>query len=336
MYNIGRRCKPPASLEKRKQPKDGRKRIGEDMGIHTLLIDYIRCWLEDTKKLQVKPATYDRLVTSIEALESFEIARMPIGSITPFDCEQYVDEVTNSGYALTTIKKQMLIVSAPLTYAFEHHLIPFNPSACMKPPSKANVQKAKKQIVAYTKPEQERLVRVFAQGAYEACDALWLMLETGLRPGEMLALEKDDIHVERKRLHVHATMVNLANRKRSFIQEGAKTETSNRVVPLSPIAISICERIMKNRKEHPFTNKVGSRLSYESMRYQCKQICSDAGVSYHGLHVWRHTFATNQYYKGTDVKILSKILGHSEVFVTYSIYVHLYGDGFEDMLNAVS
>lgn len=54
-------------------------------------------------------------------------------------------------------------------------------------------------------------------------------------------------------------------------------------------------------------------------------------VDYRGERVFRHTFATNRYYKGMDIKILSKVLGHADVNITYNIYVHLYGDGFEKM-----
>ena len=36
-----------------------------------------------------------------------------------------------------------------------------------------------------------------------------------------------------------------------------------------------------------------------------------------------------------DVKILSKLLGHADVNITYNIYVHLYGDGFEEMYSAL-
>lgn len=301
------------------------------------LEEYIRHWLTGVKKLHVKASTYDRLVTSLDALRDYSIASKKVAEILPEDCEAYVREVTSSGYALTTIKKQMLIVSAPLAYAYEHRQIPFNPAACMKPPSKAHVQKAKKQIVAYDKEQQKRLVSVFEKREYVACNALWLMMETGLRPGEVLALSKEDISIDNRRMNIHATMVNLANQKAAYVQEGAKTETSNRPVPLSPKAIEILRPLLANNKQDfLFRNRDGGRLSYESMRYQCQQICRQAHVPYYGLHVWRHTFATNQYYKGTNVKILSKILGHSETSVTYNIYIHLYGDGFDDMLNAVS
>ena len=47
--------------------------------------------------------------------------------------------------------------------------------------------------------------------------------------------------------------------------------------------------------------------------------------------MFRHTFAANCYHKGIDVKILFRLLGHADVNITYSIYVHLYGDGFEEM-----
>ena len=58
-------------------------------------------------------------------------------------------------------------------------------------------------------------------------------------------------------------------------------------------------------------------------------------VPYTEVHVFRHTFATNYYHKGVDVKILSRLLGHADVNITYNIYVHLYGDGFDEMYSAL-
>ena len=42
-----------------------------------------------------------------------------------------------------------------------------------------------------------------------------------------------------------------------------------------------------------------------------------------------------RYHKGIDVKILSKLLGHADVNITYNVYVHLYGDGFDEMYAAI-
>lgn len=41
------------------------------------------------------------------------------------------------------------------------------------------------------------------------------------------------------------------------------------------------------------------------------------------------------YHKGIDVKILSRLLGHADVNITYNLYIHLYGDGFDEMYEAL-
>ncbi len=89
------------------------------------------------------------------------------------------------------------------------------------------------------------------------------------------------------------------------------------------------------RERMGFVNDDGQRLSYEALRYQTQCLCKAAGVPYRGEHVFRHTFATNCYHKWVDVKILSRLLGHADVNITYNIYVHLYGDGFDEMYSAL-
>ena len=77
------------------------------------------------------------------------------------------------------------------------------------------------------------------------------------------------------------------------------------------------------------------RFAYEAFRFQTRKLCEEAKVEYRGEHVFRHTFATNCYYKGVDVKILSRLLGHADVNITYNIYIHLYGDGFDELYAAL-
>ena len=87
--------------------------------------------------------------------------------------------------------------------------------------------------------------------------------------------------------------------------------------------------------EWVFWNDDGQRLTYEALRFQTQCLCKAAGVPYRGEHVFRHTFATNCYHKRVDVRILSRLMGHADVDITYNIYVHLYGDGFDEMYSAL-
>ena len=95
---------------------------------------------------------------------------------------------------------------------------------------------------------------------------------------------------------------------------------------------------LKERKQYTLEIQLTlytSIQAYEALRWKTKCACRDAGVQYRGEHVFRHTFATNCYYKGMDIKILSRLLGHADVNITYNIYVHLYGDGFDEMYEAL-
>ena len=301
------------------------------------LAAYIDEWLNTYKAYTVKQSTYDRLLTSVRALEGFSIASMPINEITSIHIQKYVNELAGSGYGLSTIKKQMRIVTAPLKQAAALHQIPANPAVEIRLPVRSNLQKEERAAQAYSPDEQEALARVLDTQARPGYAAISLMIETGMRVGEVLALRWRDIQIQRKRLHVRATVVRLANKKQSFVQDSAKSEASNRTIPLTPKAVSLLERLARDREsEWVFTNTDGERLSYEALRYQTQCACEAAGIEYRGEHVFRHTFATNCYYRGVDIKILSKLLGHADVNITYNIYVSLYGDGFDEMYAALT
>ena len=301
------------------------------------LANYIDEWLNTYMSYAVKQSTYDRLLTSARALEGFSIASMPIAEITSVHIQRYVNELAGSGYGLSTIKKQMRIVTAPLKQAAALHEIPANPAVGIKLPARCNVRKVERAAEAYSPEEQAALACELQTYVRPGYAAIALMMATGLRVGEALALRWKDVQLTRKRLMVRATVVRLANKKQSFVQEGAKSESSNRVIPLTPQAVSLLESLTETRRgEWVFTNTDGQRLSYEALRYQTQQACKAAGVEYRGEHVFRHTFATNCYYNGVDVKILSRLLGHADVNITYNIYVHLYGDGFDEMYAALT
>ena len=300
------------------------------------LTSYIAEWLATFKETTVKQSTYDRFLTSVKALEGFTIASMPIGEITCIDIQQYVNDLTKRGYGLSTIKKQMRIVTAPLKQASALHIIPADPGIGIRLPSRYNVSKPERLIEAYTAQEQTALLNVLSSGRRTGYFAIALMIETGLRVGEVLALRWRDVQLARRRIHVRNTVVRLANKKQSFVQDSVKSESSRRTIPLTPEAISILEQQYARRTgEWVFTNDDGERLSYEALRYQTRKACDEAGIEFRGEHVFRHTFATNCYHKGIDVKILSRLLGHADVNITYNLYIHLYGDGFDEMYEAL-
>lgn len=305
------------------------------------LYQYISLWLNLFKKNEVKPGTLERLMQSNESLNRYDIANEKLTDVTPLDIQFYINQITEDGYSFSTIKKQLELIRASLRKAVSLKLISDNPAEEIGMPSKEVVKKPK-EVLAYTEKEQKKLqsyIEAHADDNAVLCVAF--MIETGLRSGEAMALMWRDVDIERHRCSVHSTIVNPHIPSKAYVQDSPKTDASIRTIPLNIRATMILKTI-KRRATSEFIfgeaecgyNK-GNRLEYPTLIRAVKKMCAETGVPYRGAHVFRHTFATNCYYKGVDVKILSKLLGHSDVKVTYNTYINLYGDGFDDMYAAV-
>lgn len=294
-------------------------------------------WMVKYKKNSIKPSTYDRLLTSFKLMKEYPIAYVYLDVLCGDDIQEYINKLVKDGYALTTVKKQFNLLTGYLKYANSNGIISKPIYNGVKLPSASSVLKPKKEICAYDDRQQVLLKRVLQTHSRPGYDVALFMLESGVRVGEALALNWSDINWSRKSIRINKTFVRLGNGKRQFIQDGAKSFTSNRTIPLSTDAYALLKSMYEKETnlEDPegliFHDKDGHALTYETMRYHISLACAEAKVPYLGQHVFRHTFATNCYERGCDVKILSKLLGHSDVTITYNIYIHLFGDALEEM-----
>lgn len=300
----------------------------------------VKEWLKSYKKQTVKPATYDRMMISLKLMSKYAISFIKIEDISSDSLQQYVNTLQNDGYAKTTIRKQYVLLAAFLKYCHSQNIISSPIYMSIMIPKESNVIKHKKQIETYSFEEQTRLKQILRSYNHISYVVAILMLEAGLRVGEALAITWKDINWQRKCLSINKTFVRLNNSRVVYIQSSPKTESSNRTIPLNNECISALKYIYaskdifdENLKDAYVFEKPGSSstITYESVRYHLTKVCEKAKVEYKGNHVFRHTFATNAYYKGANVKILSKMLGHADTSITYNTYIHLFGDALEEM-----
>ena len=302
------------------------------------LVEDIFDWMRTYKTNSVKPGTYDRLETSFELMKKYDISDKVTSELTEDDLQAYVNALAKDGYALSTIKKQFHLISGYLRYATMKGMFTRPIYNGVKLPRPSALGKETKDILVYSIPEQEKLRKVLETGEMPGYFAALLMMESGMRVGECLALTWGDIDWTRRAIHICKTFVRLGNRRKQFVQNEAKSFTSNRTIPISQKAYRYLQ-LMANGEhtadEYIFSMSDGRPMSYEAMRYQVSRACAKAGVRYLGQHLFRHTFATNCYNRGCDVKILSKLLGHANVNITYNVYIHLFGDALEEMRSVV-
>lgn len=295
--------------------------------------DAIREWMTNYKRNSVKPATYDRLETSLNLMEHYKIFWLSIDQLDSDYIQEYLNELVRDGYAMSTIKKQFHLITAFMDYANVKGIIlrPYHKGVNL--PSRVAIKKPSRDIFAYNLVEQGKLNGVIASLKRPAYLGIIIMLETGMRVGEMLALSWGDVDFKRRAIRIHKTFVRIGNHRKSYIQNDAKSFTSNRTIPMSVRLYEVLKTVYDMDDAHEFVvhDENGDALCYEAVRWQTKCACAEAGVPYYGQHAFRHTFATNCYRKGCDVKKLSKFLGHSDVSITYNVYIHLFGDELEEM-----
>ena len=313
---------------------------GDGMSADQTAKDFVKLYLELYKEDSVKDSTYQRLSTSYKAMLNYPISNMKISDITHMDIQKYVKDMTKDGYAKNTIKKNARVLTAALKFAAANRIISYDPTVGIKFPRQA-AEGTERDVSAYSVEEQKKLIPVLKATFTYFSLILQFILETGLRVGEAIALDWTDIDLKKRSVSVTKTDVQLHKEDGyvSFIQDSPKTHSSIREVPLTDAAMEIlrrCGAVENQGTDRPvFRGRRHERINYNGLREATKRYCAQAGVPYKGTHVFRHTFATNAYRNGIDIKRLSRILGHASVQVTYDTYINLFGDGFDDLMSAM-
>lgn len=301
------------------------------------LADCIRMWMVDYKKNSVKPATYDRLQTSKKLLERYSLAGKTVSEINVDDVQRFINALVQDGYSQTTIKKEYSLLTAFFKFAYSRGLISAPVYIGVELPGEMNVKKRKRSIDIFSHSEQQRLMRELQTMRKPEYAAAILMLEAGLRVGEVLALEWDDILWDQRAVQISKTLVRLSERHgETFVQHSPKSRSSLRTLPLSRIAMESLRRLLNFREldsPYLFCSEENRHLpiSYCALKYRLKDAFRKANVKQKSFHIFRHTFASNCYERGCNVKVLSKMLGHRDASVTYNVYIHLFGNDLEEM-----
>jgi integrase len=150
---------------------------------------------------------------------------------------------------------------------------------------------------------------------------LWaLMATTGVRVGEALGLRWEDLDLDARTLRVNRTVY----RGQTCLP---KTDSSRRTVKLSRVAAEALSQ-HPQQCEWVFPTSRGTTINVNNLRYRSwKQLLERAHLpSGTRIHDLRHSAATLLLSKGVPIKVVSEMLGHSDVSITLSIYAHVLPD----------
>lgn len=300
------------------------------MTLEEFLVD----WLENILVNTLKPKSYAIKEYIIKQQIVPRIGLLQVNSIVASDIQQMINDMVKEGLSYSTIKKSYDALNQRFKLAIKQEQVNKNPMLGVELPIQKN--KKSSEIHFFTEEQCKELIkesrRIYSsnnQNVYRLGELVPFLIFTGLRIGEAIALEWKDIDNKNNTITINKNVVEVKSKEtEKYVlekQDSTKTDSSTRIIPMSNGAKECIKNLKKinGDKKFIFASQTGKYISPSNFNRMFRGI--QKALKYKtvlGVHSLRHTFATLMLNKGIDVKIVSELLGHSNVSVTYNIYIH--------------
>lgn len=327
--------------EAERKAKDIRRRL--DAGERIQAGDQpFRVWAQrllDLKREDLSPSYMAGLESRCRWWNS-RIGDLAISEVLTSDIQDGINALYAKGRAKKTLTDYRNTAETIFELAERDRAITYNPSRFVDIPRNAK----KSTRFALTSEEQEWIRTT----PHRAQAAAMVMMYAGLRRGELLALNVSDVDWQEGVIHITKSVQFMSDGNTPQIKRGGKTEASVRTVPIpdilaetlrtitagrSPFEVLFADKHGKHMTEGMFTRMWDSYLSVlneehgQPLGAQKRSRFSPGGIprTIRNItpHCLRHTYATVLHAAGVDVLTAQKLLGHSDVKTTLSIYTHL-------------
>ena len=279
------------------------------------------------------------------------IGSMLLRDVKPMDCQMILNAM-ESDYAGSTIRQTYMTMGTFFKSAKDNGFIDRHPMDGVR---YTKPVRAVDDIHFLTVDEQKRFLEA-AKGSHNYAQYA-LILETGLRTGEMIGLTWDAIDWEKRTLTVNKTL-EFRYKQDEWRAGPPKTESSYRTIPLTDTAYDILREIYDTREYRNESKDLSTILTFMDRKTGQKRklvmrdlvfinwrtgmpaknssydthlykLCDEAGIKRFCMHALRHTYATRAIESGMQPKVLQKLLGHASSKTTMDRYVHVTDDSMQ-------
>jgi len=295
-------------------------------------------WLGNYIMPSAKDKTYVRYSDIANQHLIPNLGEYELNELSPIVVQRFITELmqfgnlrTGKGLAANSINSIITVIQGSMSTAYRLGYVKVYEMDKVKRPK---IQE--KPIEAFTPSEQKKIEQAVLADKREKMKGVIICLYTGLRIGELLALEWDDIDFSKSELKVTKTCHDGKNKDGKFgrITELPKTTNSRRTIAIPKQLLPLL-REMKKKSKSNLVISGDKPLFVRSYQRSFELLLNKLGIPRHGFHTLRHTFATRAIECGVDVKTLSETLGHKNASITLNRYVHSFMDHKHSMMDKV-
>lgn len=285
--------------------------------INETLISFLRRWLQNYGKLQLKETTYSKYSRMIaNHFEPF-FSTSYLYQLTESDCIKFLNILAEKKLGAGSIRNIFNLLRKALDTAVREKSIEKNPCKEIVLP-----RLLKREVRALSCEEQRKLEKSALQE--QGCSPVIIGLYTGMRIGELSGLRWQDIDFQEEVIRVCRTVTRIsiddAAQKTKLVIHKPKTDGSYRKIPLAKNLKAYLKAKEKQKDSQFVFSHKGDLVEPRLISYRFKKTQKIAGLSGIHFHMLRHTFATRAIEAGVDVASLSRILGHSSTKMTLDTY----------------
>lgn len=296
------------------------------------LAEWLDRWLDEYAAPRLRESTMSSYRMYAEQYIKPRLGSKKMNSITPADIQRMYTRLKKEGrvhehpelgreLSAGTVRRIHTMLHRALGDAVQAHIIPRNPAEGLTLPKSDSVPRR-----VLTDKELDTFMEVIKTDPVWH-DFFYTELTTGLRRGEICALQWRDFDAEAGTLQISRTL----HRKPGggFATGETKTRTGKRriMLPLSTAEL-LREQQKASSSKWIFPNPLNSEqpVSPDAAYRRLKVLLERAQIPSIPFHNLRHTFCTHALASGVDAKTLAGILGHSDATFTLNTYTHVTRD----------
>lgn len=292
-------------------------------------------WYMQNYACELKPQTYTGYEQKLNAYLLPEFGNRKLRDFSPSLLTEYyksVSGIRKSALSLGTIKSFHKILNSVFSVAVRQGFISENPCKnAILPKKKLDLQEKKRY---YMTPEEMQLFLSITQESTQENTIYRLLLYTGMRVGECLALSWSDVNFSAGTISICHNLV-YANHEYSL--STPKSAAGKRTIAISDTVRNLLleqkersaqrVRVLGDRVKHPnmvFISVNGNYVSRNSLSNRFHRLVSGTQIDFMTLHMLRHSNASLLINAGVDIKIVSEHLGHADIDTTADVYVDIF------------